>query len=51
MFQRFSVLGISVADPGCFIPDPRSGSLIFSSRIPDARGKKALGSYCTEKEG
>jgi hypothetical protein len=26
-------VGSSVADPGCFIPDPGSGSLTFSSRI------------------
>jgi hypothetical protein len=25
----------SVADPGCFIPDPGSGSQKSSSRIPD----------------
>jgi hypothetical protein len=33
----------SVADPGCFIPDPGSGSLTFLSRIriPDPGGEKA----------
>jgi hypothetical protein len=37
----------SVADPGCFIPDPRSGSLNFSSRIriPVPGGKKSTGSW------
>jgi hypothetical protein len=37
------MLPISVADPGCFIPDPGSGSLTFLSRIriPDPGGEKA----------
>jgi hypothetical protein len=31
----FYILPTSVADPGCFIPDPGSGSSIYSSRILD----------------
>jgi hypothetical protein len=31
----------SVADPGCFVPDPGSGSLTFLSRIPDPGVEKA----------
>jgi hypothetical protein len=36
-------LGPSVADPGCFIPDPGSGSdhCSIPDRIPDPGGKKA----------
>jgi hypothetical protein len=36
-FLNFSIGFTSVADPGCFIPDPT----IAPSRIPDPQGKKA----------
>jgi hypothetical protein len=42
LFKQCTATG-SVADPGCFIPDPGSGSLTFLSRIriPDPGSEKA----------
>jgi hypothetical protein len=41
MLQTLSIAELSVADPGCFIPDPDPTIAPSRIRIPDPGGKKA----------
>jgi hypothetical protein len=39
--SKIGLLCASVADPGCFIPDPDPTIALSQIRIPDPGGKKA----------